>query len=656
MADFAYSSPSQLLLQGCEGQSLLSSNGVRQGDALSAVLFCLYLRNTLAEITELANVQIHSYFDDVSVSGEPAAVVKALLALQDKLPGIGLKLNTAKSRFAYFHETEAPLQRSVVTTLAGLDITVHYEHLEVVGAVVGRDEDAIRKGVAAKLDDDEGTAAFFHRLQLDELTVQSALLILRQCAVPKMHYALRCTPPSCIELAAATFDGLVINAAQTKLRLHSDEVGRDTTQQLLRAPLRHGGFGLTSALQTSLAAYLGSLAAVASAPEFAAYNNPAHMLPANAPLYGWIATSMATLIDTAPPCAALLPPSAAVFFQHPTILHSSSLQRTLSQQATEYTHQASLQRAREAKKTDGAVALAHLTAVSAPRAWTWKTVLPTTRELELTDVQYRLAARLNLGLQPVDSVTLGALPDTCPLCAQIRASHTSIRADPWHFLSCRKLVNGEITARHDGVAEQVSRCAMLLGLRARREVDGLSTNTSLRPDLLLSLPGRTVLSDVAVCHPLAPGRRSAYGTRPLAIAKDKENVKKAKYLAMSSAHCFVQLPIALETTGGMGPAAVTLVKAMADASQEHLVMWTRADVIREVAGSLAMAVQRGNAMAVIEGYDRALHAAVAQSFANTKRRMKTEDIGPEETASSTQTTDEQEDSGQEEKENNGEEE
>ena len=247
-------------------------------------------------------------------------------------------------------------------------------------------------------------------------------------------------------------------------------------------------------------------------------------------------------------------------------------------------------RAREAKKTDGAVALAHLTAVSAPRAWTWKTVLPTTRELELTDVQYRLAARLNLGLQPVDSVTLGALPDTCPLCAQIRASHTSIRADPWHFLSCRKLVNGEITARHDGVAEQVSRCAMLLGLRARREVDGLSTNTSLRPDLLLSLPGRTVLSDVAVCHPLAPGRRSAYGTRPLAIAKDKENVKKAKYLAMSSAHCFVQLPIALETTGGMGPAAVTLVKAMADASQEHLVMWTRADVIREVAGSLAMFV------------------------------------------------------------------
>ena len=97
-------------------------------------------------------------------------------------------------------------------------------------------------------------------------------------------------------------------------------------------------------------------------------------------------------------------------------------------------------------------------------------------------------------------------------------------------------------------------------------------------------------------------------------------------------------------------------KPTADASQEHLVKWTRANIIREVAGSLAMAVQRGNDMAVIEGYDRALHTAVARSSANTKRRMKAKDAGPEEAVSSTQTTDEQEDSGQEESEDSGEEE
>ena len=359
---------------------------------------------------------------------------------------------------------------------------------------------------------------------------------------------------------------------------------------------------------------------------------------------------MATLIDAAPPCAELLPPNAAVFFQHPTITRSSSLQRTLTQQATDYHHQASLQRARAAKERDGWLAIAHLKAVSAPRAWTWKTVLPTSRELELTDTQYRLAARLNLGLQPEDGVTLGRLPHKCPLCTPSGVTHTSIRADAWHFLSCVKLAKGEINTRHDSVAEQVSRCAMQLGLRVRREVKGLSSNQSLRPDLLLSLPGKTVLSDVAVCHPLAPGTRSRCGATALGTAKHREGDKRKKYLALSSQHCFEQLPIALETTGGMGPAAVTLVKAMADANEEHVGMWMRADVIREVAGSLAMAVQRGNAMAYLEGYDRVQTAALAQSTAKAQRKAKSmqrnaEQGGPD---GSTQTTDAEDDSGEEE--------
>src|ERR1700709_1124181 len=67
MADFAYATPSQLLLQGCKGQHLLSSNGVRQGDALSAVLFCLYLRDMLAEVSTQADVELHGFSEDINV-------------------------------------------------------------------------------------------------------------------------------------------------------------------------------------------------------------------------------------------------------------------------------------------------------------------------------------------------------------------------------------------------------------------------------------------------------------------------------------------------------------------------------------------------------------------------------------------------------------
>jgi hypothetical protein len=158
-----------------------------------------------------------------------------------------------------------------------------------------------------------------------------------------------------------------------------------------------------------------------------------------------------------------------------------------------------------------------------------------------------------------------------------------------------------------------------------------------------------VLSDVVVCHPLAPGTRNRYGANKLGMAREREQKKKNKYLRLSSRHRFVQLPIAIETTGGMGPRTQTLVNAMADASAEQLVMWTRESVIRELVGSMAMAVQRGNAMTFLEGYDRALHAALAKHAASAKQSAMVEQ---EEDDRGIDTT---EDEGESEDENDNEE-
>ena len=40
----------------------------------------------------------------------------------------------------------------------------------------------------------------------------------------------------------------------------------------------------------------------------------------------------------------------------------------------------------------------------------------------------------------------------------------------------------------------------------------------------------------------------------------------------------------------------------------HLPVWSREDVIRQLLGAVAMAVQRGGAMAHLEGDDRCVHA------------------------------------------------
>ena len=104
---------------------------------MSAILFCLYIRDVLAQVSAQATVQVDGFFDDINVSGEPVEVMKAFTVLQRVLPEVGLDFNTSKSSFAYFHEADAPLVRSIRSTLAEHDIQVHTDWLGVVGAVVG---------------------------------------------------------------------------------------------------------------------------------------------------------------------------------------------------------------------------------------------------------------------------------------------------------------------------------------------------------------------------------------------------------------------------------------------------------------------------------------------------------------------------------------
>ena len=69
------------------------------------------------------------------------------------------------------------------------------------------------------------------------------------------------------------------------------------------------------------------------------------------------------------------------------------------------------------------------------------------------------------------------------------------------------------------------------------------------------------------------------------------------------------------TTGGLGPSAVQLIRVMAQASAELLHMWSYDDIVRELVGSVAIAVQRGGAMAYLEGYDRTVHVGVGRKAA-----------------------------------------
>ena len=456
---------------------------------------------------------------------------------------------------------------------------------------------AVKQGLDCLAAQDDGSAAFFRRLQSPMLPVQSALLVLRQCAVPKLNYLLRCSPPACIAQQAAHFDHALVTNAYDKLELRSDE-RTPKVEQRLRLRLRDGGFGLASAVQTSPAAYIASLVAARDTAVFAPFRSAAQPLPANTLLHGWLANSM-TRLRTATPCAELdsiLPPSASSFFSFyaaaPSAL-TSSVQSSISDLANIRNRMACLTAAKQLRQQDGGRALAHFTACSAPQASAWKRAAPTQPLSTLLDRQYRIAARLNLGLPPLSSDH--QLPADCPLC---KKGEKALANDPWHYLSCKSLATREVISRHNAVKDALYRAVLLTGGQAVREVSGMQTLSRLRPDLQIVYPGQHVLTDVAVVDPLGAHARLA-PERPTAAAKHRAAEKRKKYAAIASRHDADFIPFVVETCGGLDSDAIALLNLISGAASEHLSLWSQEDAAEDLLHSVAIAVQKGNAMTIL---------------------------------------------------------
>ena len=58
-----------------------------------------------------------------------------------------------------------------------------------------------------------------------------------------------------------------------------------------------------------------------------------------------------------------------------------------------------------------------------------------------------------------------------------------VTIDPWHWLACNSLNNGEMTRRHDAVADAIGRAAWQVGAQVQWEVKGLNPHGQQRPDL-----------------------------------------------------------------------------------------------------------------------------------------------------------------------------
>ena len=72
------------------------------------------------------------------------------------------------------------------------------------------------------------------------------------------------------------------------------------------------------------------------------------------------------------------------------------------------------------------------------------------------------------------------------------------------------------------------------------------------------------------------------------------------------------LNVCVDATGGMAKDVFELVEAVGDEGEKWLGAWSSGGIQRHLLGVIATAVQRGNAMAMLAGYTRAVSARARQ--------------------------------------------
>ena len=69
------------------------------------------------------------------------------------------------------------------------------------------------------------------------------------------------------------------------------------------------------------------------------------------------------------------------------------------------------------------------------------------------------------------------------------------------------------------------------------------------------------------------------------------------------------LPFSVETTGGMARGAIELLEQVSLACRDTLSVWPHWQIVKEMKQAVAVAIQKGNAMTMLAGYNAAVTPA-----------------------------------------------
>ena len=378
---------------------------------------------------------------------------------------------------------------------------------------------------------------------------QSAYILLRYCAVPKLHYHLRSSDPTNPAVIQATqqHDEAVERAAIEILSLPNPLPPAQHEQ--LRLPLTEGGLGLTPAERIKEAAFLGSVAL--TLPEVWARHAGAEWMPQDG-LQGLIALPWVQLARAEANALNVSFPQDPPLCPLPESLVLSPV-AGLQTKISAKRHAAAAAQLCDFLSLAGPADVHHgrdLPRIQSCRgvgASAWLGAIPCCPQLTMSPPAFLTSMRLRLGLPHPTA----PLPGSC-VCGE------SVDAFGDHLFCCKR--GGQRITRHDTLVAAFQRVLKEGGCRVAKEqllsrlqVPVPQSDTLQRIDLEATLPGGTqALLDVTIAHPcraddLHPTNRQnrAQGE----AAKKLANGKVLKYGQLARAAGYQLIPLAGETFG-----------------------------------------------------------------------------------------------------------
>ena len=129
-----------------------------------------------------------------------------------------------------------------------------------------------------------------------------------------------------------------------------------------------------------------------------------------------------------------------------------------------------------------------------------------------------------------------------------------------------------------------------------------------RPDLQIAFSGRLLLTDVVISHLLTAARIERGKSRVV----EPQGKKNRKYAAVASRIGAELLNVSVDSCGRMATDATRLITIGEEGESLSMGTWSCGEIARQLMGAIATAIQRGNALAMLTGYTRAIVDAPAR--------------------------------------------